>query len=53
MSKKKTEDTRFQIQQLEKQLEIASRMVRYQPWNDKYQRKLTYIQTKLAQLRRK
>ena len=49
--RKRDSDTRFQIQQLEKQLEVVARMVRYQPWNDKYQRKLTYIQTKLAQLR--
>ena len=49
MSKQKTEDTRFQIQQLEKQLEAI--IFRAYPQNVKYQRKLHYIQNKLAQLR--
>ena len=51
MNKKNTGDMRFQIQQLEKQLEAVARMARAYPQNAKYQRKLHYVQNKLAQLR--
>lgn len=53
MTKRNDEEKRFKVQQLEKQLETTARMVRAYPYKPEYQRKLNYIQNKLAQLRNK